>query len=446
MAVAAAALLVLPGIAQAATEYQIDGPNPAPTGAYLTAGGPDLSAINGSTSVAVSIPFNFQLYGVSYSSVMVVQSGLLVFAGYDHSLSSNTGIPHSPYSYEPSAFIAPWWDNLTRSGATIRSQVFGTAPARKLVIEWQNVVYAGSATRFSFEVQLFERTHQIRLAYGPTGPATASASVGVQGSPNDAAAWTACTSPSSGSCSPADFPANRVIDFLLPPDLRVGSVSADPAGYAGVPFHSSALLVNSGGRLASQARVRFFLGTSSTFDPSAPGLGESSPVELASGDQQRVTAIAPIPAGTLPGNYFLFAKADPDGAIAEPNEEDNLSVPLPFKVGPAAPDLVVSSLSGPSQAVSGATLPIARVFRNAGNAAATAVQYTYFLSDNPVVSYSDRVIPPVNWLHSPPVPRTVRPMFWCCPAICWPENTGSGCASITTLPPPRPPRWPRSAR
>ncbi|MBI3183515.1 MAG: putative Ig domain-containing protein [Myxococcales bacterium] len=375
--------------AQGQPSYQIVGPNSATYSPLAT--GTSLSQITTYSGQAITIGFDFKFYGQTFTTVTVSQHGYIAFAG-DAGESYNYGIPHSySGSYYPQTFIAAWWDSLNKTtGSVIQYRTAGTAPKRVTTIEWKDVISSYTTTKFSFQIHLYESTNQIRFAYGTTAPASATASVGIQNAPSDGMAALPCTTSTSGTCGPTAFPSNQAIDFFLPADLVVGSITGDQTGYAGVAFRSTAILKNNGGREAQGAKVRFHLSTDTLWDTGDPAIGESSPVNLSTGQEALVTANAPIPTGTAPGNYFLLALADPDKTIPEQDEGNNVSAPIILRVGPPTPDLVVSGVSSPTGATPGQALSIPRVITNIGNAAATAAfSYTYFISDNSVVTISD---------------------------------------------------------
>ncbi len=286
----------------------------------------------------------------------------------------------------------------------------GTAPFRVFTVEWKDVCdgnygsCATGSTRFSFQVQLHETTNKIRFHYGPTPPpnlSNTSASVGIQEKINVGIAALACTTSSAGTCGAAHWPANQAIDFTLPPDLVVSNLSGDQVGYAGVPFRGTVTAKNLGGRGAPNVKVQFYLSTDPVLDAGDIRLGETMPTDLDTLQEVIVAASAPIPNGTATGNYFLLAQIDPDNLVAEQDETNNVSPPIVLRVGPPTPDLVVTTISGPQSATPGGTVSISRIITNAGNAdATTPFKYTYFLSDNSVVTVSDQPLSPVNQIAS----------------------------------------------
>ena len=96
-----------------------------------------------------------------------------------------------------------------------------------------------------------------------------------------------------------------------------------------------------------------------------------------------------IPAGTTPGSYFLFAKADGGNAVGESIETNNGSNGVILRVGP---DLDVSSLTAPSQATAGATISVTDITRNQGASSAPASTTRFYLSTNTTVDAADTLL------------------------------------------------------
>lgn len=391
--VAAVALAALPLSAQAQS-YLISGPSALP---YAPLTGATKVNVSSFAGINVALPFTFTWYGTATTTVGVAQYGYLYFAG-DDSSSSNTGIPQTTNSgYYPLSFIAAWWDYLylpsSSPGREVRWNVTGVAPFRTANFEWANVATSSTTAQFSFQISLYESTNQVRLSYGGTAPGgSVSASVGIQKDLNVGIAGLACTTGSSGACSATNFPMNQAIDFVLPPDLQLSNLAGDQTGYAGVPYRVAVTLKNTGGSIANNAIVRFFLSADATLGAGDTAIGDATPVNAAPYQDRLINANLALPSATAPGTYFLLAQADPDTAIVEGNETNNVATPLPFTVGPPTADLIVGSVSSATSGTPGGSLTIDRTLTNAGNAAAAAFKFTYFLSDNQVVSISDTVL------------------------------------------------------
>ncbi len=395
-----ATLLLVPLASQAQVSYQVDGPN-ALTGAYTP-----LATGTGATAIAagdaVTLPFNFDFFGVATNVVAVSRNGYLALGGSATSTSSNQPIPHTDSS-SANVIIAAWWDNLlstTTAPATqllYQTRTSGTGE-RFVVFEWANVrPNSTSAAPFSFQAHLFEGTGQIRFVYGGTAPATASASIGAQRALGSGVGALGCTT--TAGCSPTDFPRNASIDLLLPPELRVASLSLDQTGFAGVGLRAAANVRNSGGRPATNVGVRFYLSTTTSFDRmSAVVMSPDCTVPSLAANQEATTAVcAPvIPTGTAVGRYYVFAEVDPLQQFTEQNENNNVSTPVALDVGMAMPDLSVTNVTAPTMAAPGASVSVARTLSNVGNAPSAGFSYSYYLSENNVVTISDRFLAPTK--------------------------------------------------
>lgn len=394
-ALAAVALLAVPSTARAQT-YTLVGPAQTPYQALV--GGTTLNVTSFSGD-SLTLPFDFEFYGVKYASVGVSLHGFLAFSG-DTSYGYNYGIPHNS-SFAPATVIAPWWDEMDKPvGSTVKYKVQRTAPNRELVIEWKDVSCSSwnctGTQKFSFQVWLYEGSNKVRFAYGTQAPGSgSSASVGIMGAQNVGIAGLTCTSATAGSCGPTSFPIGAALDFAPPADLQIKTVNTDDTGYSGVPFPGSAVIVNNGGLDAQGAAVRFYLSSDAVFDKTTDlQVGDSNAVTVPVRGEALVTAALEFASSVVPGNYFLFAEVDATGAVDEGTKENNnVSVPLGFTVGAPTPDLQILSVSGPNSAQAGDTLNVGRTIVNGGNADVTQPsKVTYFVSDNSVVTVSDIVV------------------------------------------------------
>ncbi len=81
-----------------------------------------------------SLGFDFNYYGVNYSSVRICTNGFLSFTSTS-SPYTNQGIPNSS---DPNALIAPFWDDLNPSaGGTI--YYYADAANNRFIVEWYGV-------------------------------------------------------------------------------------------------------------------------------------------------------------------------------------------------------------------------------------------------------------------------------------------------------------------
>ncbi len=390
-ALAAAAMAAMVPATALAQAYQVSGPN-AVTYAPIASGTPV------TTGTPITVPFPFSYFGAPVSSVSMSQYGYLKVAGNAFT-SSNLGIPHTQTSTNsyPITYMAPWWDIMViPTGSNMRHQTFGASPNRYQVFEWNQLSTTSVAAKFSFQVILYETTGQVRFVYGVGTPALGSASVGIQGATNVGIAALSCTTNLSGTCSPASFPKDQAIDFFLPPDLTVGSVTGDQTGYTGVAYRAGAVVKNVGGRATANVIVRFYLSADATYEATDTAIGDSLPISLNPGAEAQVSATAPIPAAITSGNYFVIARVDPDNTIVEQSELNNTGTPAQMNIGAPTADLIVSSVTSPTTGAPGGTIAGDAVLKNVGNAAAGAFKYTWFISDNAVVTISDVKLSPIG--------------------------------------------------
>ncbi|MDP1828595.1 MAG: putative Ig domain-containing protein [Archangium sp.] len=378
------ALALVPMAARA--QYQVIGPTPI---SYQP-------LVNGAVTTAaasLSVPFPMPFFDSQITSVAMSQYGYLAVGGAPASYSTNQNVPHSSTTSSiPKVYIAPWWDVLTTPQSSTngyRYQVTGVAPNRVMAFEWNAVGANATTSRIAFQVLLYETTGRIRFAYSTALPGTVSASVGIQKDTAVGVPGLACAS--SASCTSTAYPAGQAIDFFLPPDLEVVSLSAPQTGYAGVAFPQTATIRNRGGRDSTGVVVRFFLSTDATLDQMTDTMIGSSPaINVDAQGTGQAVINAPLPAVLTQTSYFLFAVVDPDRTIVEQSELNNVSAPSVVTIGAPTADLVVAGFTAPTAAMPGATLQVSRSFQNLGNAASLAAKYTYFLSDNASVSIADR--------------------------------------------------------
>jgi thermitase len=128
----------------------------------------------------IPLPFSFTFGGLSYTQVTVSANGYLTFGGVG-SVADNFFIPAIA---EPNQYIAPFWDDLNPQAGSLYQRTLGSAPDRQFVIEWHQVPSVASPTsRLTFEVVLFEGSHDILFQYRAMQGADAdgrSATIGVE--------------------------------------------------------------------------------------------------------------------------------------------------------------------------------------------------------------------------------------------------------------------------
>ena len=175
----------------ASAEAAID----ATTYPFTTVTGGFLQDMTGSTVViaelqddvasgVIDIGFDFWFDGARYTQFSVNSNGLVRLGA----AAVSTASVNSLASVGDSPKITPYWDDIcTGHIGNIRYKLFGTAPNRKLVIEWNHVV-TDKPEQFGcandgpsvFELWLFETTGVIESIYNSTQANTTGYSVGFQ--------------------------------------------------------------------------------------------------------------------------------------------------------------------------------------------------------------------------------------------------------------------------
>ncbi|PYR94200.1 MAG: hypothetical protein DMF84_06530 [Acidobacteria bacterium] len=108
------------------------------------------------------------------------------------------------------------------------------------------------------------------------------------------------------------------------PDLTVSSVTTVSSAAAGSAIMVTDVVANQGGGGAASSVTRYYLSTNATLDQNDRLLDGSRPVAaLAAAESSSGAVLLTIPLDTTPGVYYLFAKADADGTVAEGQESNN---------------------------------------------------------------------------------------------------------------------------
>ena len=144
----------------------------------------------------VSLPFPFQLYGHTYTTVNVNSNGRMDFVTANEPNGHNTACLPAPPNQGPYDYtIFPLWHDMSTevgvggcttwaNGCGIFTSVTGTAPHRVFNIEWHALRFYDQSP-VNFEARLFENdlNQRFDIIYGPGTTITTSDTAGVQGPP-----------------------------------------------------------------------------------------------------------------------------------------------------------------------------------------------------------------------------------------------------------------------
>ena len=136
---------------------------------------------------------------------------------------------------------------------------------------------------------------------------------------------------------------------------------------------------NQGTGSAAASVTRFYLSSNASLDSGDVLLAGARDVPALDTDigSAGLTSVT-IPAGTTPGAYYLVAKADADGSVAETTETNNTRA-YSIQVGG---DLVVTSLSLPAKAGAGTAITASDTTSNGGDSAIAGSITRFYLSAN----------------------------------------------------------------
>ncbi len=176
-------------------------------------------------------------------------------------------------------------------------------------------------------------------------------------------------------------------------DLVIAALTVPPVAGASTAISVSDTTQNQGSAVAVTTTTAFYLSTTVTLGPGAVRLGSRPVGSLAAGASAAGVTPLTIPAGTATGSYFIVAKADDLGAVAETGESNNTTV-QPIAIGP---DLIVFALTVPATSGATAHITASSTIKNQGGAAGASTT-RFHLSTTPsvgggAVSLGTRTVP-----------------------------------------------------
>jgi len=194
----------------------------------MAKGGTDVG-IHGDDVVAknVQIGFNFNFYGVSYTTASLSTNGNLQFVTTS-SISTATAIPISGLG----PAILPFFTNLVTNNPNtgVYTQTLGIAGDRVFCGTWI-ADYYGTSDHVNFQIRLYERTGTIEVVYGEMGVNTNNqlTTIGIQkdGTTRDTNNYNqyqfSTAVPSNGlmlSYVPKQVPLGTLANNITGPDYR----------------------------------------------------------------------------------------------------------------------------------------------------------------------------------------------------------------------------------
>jgi subtilase family serine protease len=185
--------------------------------------------------------------------------------------------------------------------------------------------------------------------------------------------------------SPSSGTVTIVSDDVMA-DLVVSSLSVSSAGGAGAPLQVTDTVKNQGSGAAAASVTTFYVSQNFTLDGTDPSIGTRQVPELAAGATQTATTTVTLPDSLTTGTYYIFAKADGPGQVAEVLETNNTR----YTTTRVGPDMTMSAIGAPATAGAGSTITVTDTTTNSGGGGAAASTTRFYLSSNVALDASDK--------------------------------------------------------
>lgn len=110
--------------------------------------------------------FPFYFYDTSYTTLFVSSNGLLKVDNGDGDDGCCAGQTLPNPAAPNGGIIAGWWDDLDPSeGGTVHYQVVGTAPLRRLIVQFTDVEHVEGGDPVTFQFQVYEDSNIVEVHY-----------------------------------------------------------------------------------------------------------------------------------------------------------------------------------------------------------------------------------------------------------------------------------------
>jgi len=173
------------------------------------------------------------------------------------------------------------------------------------------------------------------------------------------------------------------------PDLIVSAMSAPASAAAGGTISVTDTTKNQGAGAAGASSTGFYLSAITTIRPGDKLIGSRSLGALASNGTSTISTPLQIPADTLPGSYYVVARTDWNGNVAETSDTNNDRASAIVRIGG---DLVVSAVSVSAAGMAGGPITLTDTTNNQGAAAVAESLTGFYLSSNGTLDAADPLL------------------------------------------------------
>lgn len=165
---------------------------------------------------------------------------------------------------------------------------------------------------------------------------------------------------------------------------------------AGNSVQMNCVISNQGNTQASSSVAGFYLSSNQTFDAADLLLSTAQGGSLSANQSSTRYTNPAIPTGTAPGSYYVLFVADPQNAVMEINEANNVRSQALTVLAPSIDLLLQSAYLSPTTVAPGGSTAASCYLYNQGNAAANPATVGYFLSANQTLDASDVLLGTTN--------------------------------------------------
>ena len=124
--------------------------------------GTSVSLTDDAISSAQNIGFPFCFFGTTYNQFYIGSNGWISFSPGQSTTFTSATIPSTAANVPKNCIMGPWQDWHPGIGGTIKYQVLGTAPYRRLVVSWNAMpMFSCTTTYGTFQIAIFETTNVV---------------------------------------------------------------------------------------------------------------------------------------------------------------------------------------------------------------------------------------------------------------------------------------------
>jgi gliding motility-associated-like protein len=109
-----------------------------------------------------NITFPFCFFGTTYNQFWIGSNGWIAFSGGQSTSFTSASIPNTAANVPKNCVMSPWQDWHPGVGGSVRYQVYGNAPFRRLVVSWNVVpMFSCTSTLGTFQIKIYETTNVV---------------------------------------------------------------------------------------------------------------------------------------------------------------------------------------------------------------------------------------------------------------------------------------------